>query len=150
MRTILALALLTTPTFALSAQPPNTEVAEVREAIAAMSGAAADLDAEKFMQWYWKSPSLAITFDEQTLRGWDQILTEQRKWWSNKNAGLQFEDERPPELVRQAPGIVTSIQWMTVKSKEHDGNPAKLVITSMWRKQPDGWRIVLAHETLAR
>lgn len=119
------------------------------EAIRAMSEAAADLDADRFMEWYWNSPSLAITFDDRTLKGWDQILAEQRKWWGDRKAGIRFKDNRPPELVSQAPGVVTSIQWMTVTSTERGGDPATLVITSLWRKHPEGWRIVLAHETLA-
>jgi len=62
------------------------------------------------------------SFDGETMRGWETILREQRKWWSDKNAGIRFSKQRPPEMVQQGAGVVT----------------------------PEGWRIVLAHESLVR
>jgi len=120
---------------------------QVRDAIAGMMSAAGKLDADEFMRSYWQSPALAITFDGETLRGWDAILSEQRKWWSDKNSGIKFEEVRPPEIVSQGSDVATSIQWMNVTSPENK-KPSRLVITSVWRKLPEGWRVVLAHETL--
>jgi len=112
-----------------------------------MMSAAGKLDADEFMRSYWQSPALAITFDGETLRGWGAILSEQRKWWSDKNSGIKFEEGRPPEIVYQGSDVATSIQWMNVTSPEKK-KPRRLVITSVWRKLPEGWRVVLAHETL--
>ena len=112
-----------------------------------MEGAAAKLDADEFMRSYWQSPELTITFDGETLRGWETILREQRKWWSDKNAGIKFTEQRPPEIMTQAKGVVTSVQWMAIASAR-DQKPSRLVITSVWKKRPEGWRIVLAHESL--
>lgn len=112
-----------------------------------MISAAAKLDADEFMRSYWQSPALAITFDGETMRGWDTILSEQRKWWSDKKAGIKFEEGRSPEIVSQGSDVATSIQWMNVTSADNN-KPSKLVITSVWRKLPEGWRVVLAHETL--
>ncbi|MCW2414225.1 ketosteroid isomerase-like protein [Sphingobium sp. B8D3A] len=112
-----------------------------------MISAAEKLDADDFMRSYWQSPSLVITFDGETMRGWDVILSEQRKWWSDKNAGIKFKEGRPAEIVSQGNDVATSIQWMNVTDAGHK-KPGKLVITSVWRKLPEGWRVVLAHETL--
>lgn len=112
-----------------------------------MTRAADALDADRFMAWYWNSPSLAITFDGETLRGWAPILDQQRRWWSDQAGGASFAEERPPEITLQGPGVATSIQWMTV-SGPTARKPARLVITSVWMKRPEGWRIVLAHESL--
>ena len=120
---------------------------QVRSAIADMNEAAAKLDADAFMRSYWQSPALAVTFDGATMRGWTTILSEQRKWWSDKQAGIKFEEQRPPEIVAQGTNIVTSIQWMHVMNAGSK-KPAQLVITSVWKRRPEGWRVVLAHETL--
>ena len=89
-------------------------VDEVRSAIAEMNKAAAKLDAEEFMRVYWQSPDLTITFDGETMRGWAFILGEQRKWWSDKEVGVTFEEQRPAEVIVQDRHIVTSVQWMNV------------------------------------
>jgi len=136
-------------TLAICSSPVEARTPEdqVRDAIAGMMSAAGTLDADEFMRSYWQSPALAITFDGETLRGWHTILTEQRKWWSDKNSGIKFEEGRPPEIVSQGSDVATSIQWMNVTSPENK-KPSRLVITSVWRKLPEGWRVVLAHETL--
>lgn len=141
MATAFTLALCASP---VAAQRPEDEV---RKAISGMISAARRLDADEFMRSYWRSPKLVITFDGETMRGWEVIVNEQRKWWSDKNAGIEFEEGEPAEIVSQGSDVVTSIQWMNVT----DGSskkPGKLVITSVWRKLPEGWRVVLAHETL--
>jgi hypothetical protein len=125
----------------------STPADQVRSAIAGMNRAAAKLDADEFMHGYWESPDLAITFDGKTMRGWSTILREQRKWWSDKHAGTTFSEQRPPEVIAQDGNIVTSIQWMSV-SNAANKKPSQLVITSVWKRLPEGWRIVLAHETL--
>ena len=124
----------------------STPVDEVRTVIAAMNKAAEELDADEFMRSYWDSPDLVITFDGQTMRGWTTILGEQRRWWSDKSAGITFKEERAPEIVAQSDDIVTSIQWMKVAKA--GSKPSQLVITSVWKKVPQGWRVVVAHETL--
>lgn len=125
----------------------STPADQVRSAIAGMNRAAEKLDADEFMRGYWQSPDLAITFDGETMRGWSTILGEQRKWWSDKQAGTTFAEQRPPEVIAQDGNIVTSIQWMSVTNAANK-KPSRLVITSVWRRLPEGWRIVLAHETL--
>ena len=148
MRTLLfaiALALTINPASAQVTDPTD----QVRAAIVDMNKAAAKLDADGFMRSYWQSPDLTITFDGDTMRDWTTILGEQRKWWSDKRTGITFAEERPPEVLAQGGGIVTSIQWMKVTSVGGK-KPSRLVITSVWKKLPEGWRIVLAHETLVR
>jgi len=127
-------------------QPQSAEI-EVRSALVEMNAAAAELDADRFMVWYWNSPSLVITFDDQTMEGWQAILSQQKEWWSDKSSGVQYAEERPAMVIVQSADVVTTVQWMAVR----DGQGAlltRLVVTSIWKKLPEGWRIVLAHETL--
>lgn len=144
-----ALALFLVAPAAVHAAAPQPQDAEtqVRAAITAMNTAAAELDADRFMAWYWNSPSLMITFDDETLQGWQVILEQQREWWSDRSSGVQYAEERPAVVRVQSADVVTTIQWMTVKDGQ-DAVLTRLVVTSVWKKLPEGWRIVLAHETL--
>jgi ketosteroid isomerase-like protein len=128
----------------VAAQTPEKDV---RQKIVAMMAAAEALDANAFMQTYWQSPALRITFDSETMAGWKIILQEQQKWWSHKDAGIKFIEDQPPLITAQGPQVVTSIQWINV-STNSTPKPSKLVITSVWKKLPEGWRVILAHETL--
>lgn len=143
----LALFLVAPATIHAAAPQHQDAEAEVRAAIAGMNAAAAELDADGFMTWYWNSPSLMITFDDETLQGWQDILAKQREWWSDKSSGVHYAEERPAMVLVQSADVVTTVQWMAVT----DGQGARLtrlVVTSVWKKLPEGWRIVLAHETL--
>lgn len=137
---------LASATLACAAQAQSNH-GEVRKAIAQMNSAAAARDADAFMAWYWNSPSLVVTFDGEVMRGWKNILAAQRGWWSDKNAQISFSEEREPEIMSQAPNVVTSIQWVRVRDAA-TAKSSKLVVTSVWRKRAEGWRIVLAHESL--
>lgn len=144
-----ALGLLLAAPAVIQAFAPLQQSAEieVRAALVEMNAAAAELDADRFMAWYWNSPSLMITFDDQTMNGWQDILSQQKDWWSDKSSGVQYSEERPALVVVQSADVVTTVQWMMVR----DGQGAlltRLVVTSVWKKLPEGWRIVLAHETL--
>ena len=141
----LIFSFVVTDAFGAQAQSPESQV---RAAIVDMNKAAAKLDADKFMTWYWNSPSLTITFDGQTIRGWQSILDQQRKWWSDTKSGIEYAEQRSPEVVMLSVDVVTSVQWMTVGSGAKGEKPAQLVITSVWKKHAEGWRIVLAHESL--
>ena len=131
-----------------SAAQATDPASQVRDVMKEMDEAAAALDADRFMSFYWRSPSLTITFDGQAMRGWDTILVEQRKWWSDKSAGIKFGEARPPEVAVQSRDVVTSVQWMSVATGDASKKPSQLVITSVWKKLAIGWRIVLAHESL--
>jgi uncharacterized protein (TIGR02246 family) len=146
MRALKHISVVIAAIVACDAQAQSAHV-EVRRAMAQMNSAAAALDADAFMAWYWKSPSLVITFDGEVMHGWQNILSAQRKWWSDKNSGIAFSEEREPEIVSQGPAVLTSIQWMSVRDAKR-AKPSRLIITSVWRKRPEGWRIVLAHESL--
>jgi uncharacterized protein (TIGR02246 family) len=146
MRNLRFAALLPALTVSYAAQA-QTGPAEVRRAIANMNVAASKLDADTFMVWYWNSSSLVITFDGEVMRGWQNILAAQRGWWSDKKSGVRFTEAREPEIVSQGHDVITTIQWMNVADPK-SASPSKLIITSVWRKRAEGWRIVLAHESL--
>jgi ketosteroid isomerase-like protein len=55
-----------------------------------------------------------------------------------------------PEITEISADVIATLQSMEVTSTGPDGKQAsaQVVATSVWKKLPEGWRIVLAHESL--
>ena len=148
MKARLTLLLLLLSSVTMAATPSTgRDEAQIRDALKSMHDAADASNAERFMQWYSHSPTLIVTFDGQSVRGWQANLDQQRQWWSGKKSDVTYSDERPPEIAIQSEGLATTVQWMSVGSPHSPKPPMRLVVSSVWKRMPEGWRIVLAHES---
>jgi len=148
MKAGFTLLLLLLPSVTMAATPSiGQSEAQIRDALKSMHEAADASDADHFMEWYSHSPALIITFDGQSVRGWQANLDQQRQWWSGKKSDVVYSDERPPEIAIQSGDVATTVQWMSVGGPHSLKPPMRVVVSSVWKKMPDGWRIVLAHES---
>lgn len=133
------------------AAAPETVGAEapIRAALSAMKDAANAHDTDRFMNWYLHDRSLVITFDGETMRGWQTIRDQQLAWWENGKSKAVYSEERRPQITMQAATVATTVQWLKVNAPTvgTKAKPARLVVTSVWKQRPEGWRIVLAHES---
>jgi beta-aspartyl-peptidase (threonine type) len=99
-------------------------------------------DLEGFMSGYWKSPELTFTSGGDNTRGWDATLERYRKRYKaeGKEMGkLTFSDVSVTVLTPDAAYVRG--RWQLVLSKEKPGG----VFTLVFRKLPEGWRIVHDH-----
>jgi uncharacterized protein (TIGR02246 family) len=153
MRRRLALLFLVAPMFsgAAAAETVGAE-APLRAALSAMQDAANAHDTDRFMHWYLHDNSLVITFDGDTMRGWQAIRDQQLAWWENGKSKAVYSEEQRPEITMQGADVATTVQWLKVNGPTLDSKakPARLVVTSVWKQRPEGWRIVLGHESLRR
>ena len=149
MKIVAALLLLLAPCATVAGTMPADD-APIRDAMTKMYQAADDGDADRFMDWYAHSPALIVTFDGQSMRGWQPNLEQQRRWWSNKPPSVVYTDEHQPEITLQSPDVATSLQWLLVGDPHSAGKPRRLVITSVRKKLPEGWRIIVAHKSLVQ
>jgi len=151
MRTLFPLLLLVALSGGRTADTDRTtDEVQIQNALEKMNQAAGVLDADRFMAWYLHSPSLVLIFDGQTIRGWQANLDQQHKWWSGIKPGMIYTDERAPEITLQSADIATTLQWMLVDNSRGAAHPTRLTVTSVWKHVPDGWRIIMAHESLTR
>jgi uncharacterized protein (TIGR02246 family) len=148
----LALLLIAAPSLGLGAPPADPSEAQIRSALEGMHQAASALDADRFMSWYLHDPSLTITFDGHSLSGWDAILQQQRRWWAGYKSKPAYVEDKPPQIRLLAPDVATTLQWMTVGGGDatDTAKSAHLVVTSVWKKYSEGWRIVVAHESFSQ
>ncbi|HUN85043.1 MAG TPA: DUF4440 domain-containing protein [Terracidiphilus sp.] len=129
-------------------QAPQPEAA-IRTTIDAQVAAWNRGDIPAFMQAYEDSPD--TTFIGLTLRkGYQPILKRYQQNYTNKDqmGTLTFTDLD----VRLLPGSCASAQYAIVTGKFHldrttrgDAKKDDGIFSLIWRKGPDGWKIILDH-----
>lgn len=124
--------------------------AQLKPLLNEMLDAANAHDTDRFMSVYAHSDALVVTFDDLTMRGWQAVRDQQLQWWDRGNSDAAYRLRSAPEIRVIAPDVVSTLQSMEVASTLPDGRKgtALVVATSIWRKLPEGWRIVVAHESL--
>lgn len=102
-------------------------------------------DVKEFLQGYWHSPELTFSGSGGITRGWDEVLARYRKNYSNAAAmgKLDFSDLEFQFLGDDAALVLG--KWHLAREKDELGG----VFTLVWRKFPDGWRIIHDHTSLA-
>jgi len=128
---------------------PSIE-AQLKPLLNEMLAAANAHDTDRFMAVYARSDTLVVTFDDQTMRGWQTVRDQQFEWWDGGNSDAAYRLRSAPEITVITPEVVSTLQSMEVTSTLPDGTQGAVLVvaTSIWRKLPEGWRIVVAHESL--
>jgi beta-aspartyl-peptidase (threonine type) len=104
-------------------------------------------DLEGFMSGYWKSPDLTFFSGASESNGWDAALARYRKNYQadQKEMGmLEFSNLRVEALGKDA-AFVRGAWKLTMK----DGKTPHGLFTLIFRKFPDGWKIVHDHTSSA-
>ncbi|MEZ4702646.1 MAG: DUF4440 domain-containing protein [Rhodothermales bacterium] len=100
-------------------------------------------DIPRFMDGYWKSDSLRFASGGAVQQGWQQTLDRYRRSYPDRQTmgtlAFTLEDVR-----------VLSPEWATVFGRFHLTRDASVgdargLFTLMFRKFPEGWRIVSDH-----
>ena len=132
-----------------AAQSPNPDEASIRAAIAAQADAWNRADIPTFMQTYENSPE--TTFIGAKLRkGYQPILERYKEAYTTKEQmGALTFSELDIRLLPSSCGA-TDLAIVTGKfhlersqkgeAKKDDGN-----FSLVWRKGPQGWKIILDH-----
>jgi len=145
---LLALALLLVSCRVL-AQAPNSDEATIRAAIAAQAEAWNRADIPAFMELY--EHSAETTFIGASIgKGYEKILERYQKNYSTREqmGTLTFHDIE----VRMLPGSCGKAEFAVVTGRFHlertqKGGAKKDdgIFSLVWRKGPQGWKIVLDH-----
>lgn len=101
-------------------------------------------DLESFMSGYWKSPDLTF-FSTQRTSGWQATLDKYRKTYQSgghEMGTLEFSDLQVEELSPKAAFVRGS--WKLTLS---DGKTPHGLFTLVFRKFPEGWKIVHDHSS---
>ena len=131
---------------------PSTTVvqAELLPLLDEMLAAANAHDTDRFMRMYARQPDTVLVFDDVTLRGWQAIHDAQLDWWDHGTSDAVYRAPSPPRITPISVDVVATLQTLEVTSTTPAGAKAeaRVFATSIWKRLPEGWRIVLAHESL--
>jgi predicted DCC family thiol-disulfide oxidoreductase YuxK len=56
----------------------------------------------------------------------------------------------PPQLLDLAPGMVLSTLYMTAHRTTTEGRSRvnHMAVSAIWKKLPEGWRVIYSHESM--
>jgi beta-aspartyl-peptidase (threonine type) len=126
----------------LWAQQPEGD-AEIRAVLQQQQGAWNRGDLEAFMRGYARSPELTFYSGANVTSGWDQTLERYRKRYQsggNSMGKLTFSDLEIHVLAPDAAWV--GGRWQL---DMQDGKKPGGLFTLIFRKLPEGWKIVHDH-----
>jgi len=129
--------------------------AEIMPLFTAMQDAANVHDAEAHLAYFIRDPALTFVVNGVTIRGWDNLLTQQRNWWPGGRIAPTDEARQPYRLV-EGPSFqllgprLAMVTFILDARRVHPDRVMRrpLAISQLWEKRAEGWRIVYAHESL--
>ncbi|HWP44944.1 MAG TPA: nuclear transport factor 2 family protein [Blastocatellia bacterium] len=148
LQAMLSLVLVALAAFALSGdraigqrrQPSS--VNQIREVLDRQVEAWNRRDLEGFMSGYWRSPELTFYSGGTRTSGWDATLDRYRKSYQSEGremGRLEFS-ELKIEMLGPESAFVRGRWRLKMSSSEPNG-----LFTLIFRKLPEGWKIVHDH-----
>ena len=132
----------------LAAQKPAAEKgasSEADEEIANVLHAQVDAwnrgDLKGFMDGYWNSPDLVFAAGKQGTRGWEPVYNRYRVKYQTGKAEmgkLGMAYSKPAHMLARDLAYVDGDYQLT----NSDGGTSSGVFTLIFRKFPEGWRII--------
>ncbi len=126
-----------------AAESGNAE-AEIRAVLDAQAQAWNRGDVDAFMEGYWKSEKTEFVGSEGLFRGWQAVLERYHKAYPGRQAmgRLTFSGL---EITLLAPDAALVLgNWQLEREHDRPGG----VFTLVFRKFPEGWRIIHDHTSV--
>jgi ketosteroid isomerase-like protein len=145
MRRVALITLIVFSTLLCCAQKISTDdvKSSIDEVLNAQVQAWNNHDLGAFMRGYWHSPDLTFFSGAQVARGWDQALDRYRKRYQGEGremGKLEFANLNIEPLSSDA--ALVRGEWHLTMS---DGKTPHGLFTLIFRKFPDGWKIIHDH-----
>jgi uncharacterized protein (TIGR02246 family) len=130
-------------TLATAANQPTAPQTAIRKVLDKQVEAWNRQDLESFMQGYWDSPQLTFFSGVKVYRGWKSALERYRKAYQSEGrqmGKLEFSDLEIETLSPSA-AFVRGAFHLTMPDGKHPHG----IFTLVFRKFPQGWRIIHDH-----
>src|SRR5579872_714289 len=134
-------------TLASAANPPTNLQAAIRQVLDEQVKAWNRRDLNAFMQGYWHSPQLTFFSGVTVYRGWDNALARYRKAYQSEGhqmGHLELSDLQI-EMLSPAAAFVRGAFHLAMP----DGKQLHGIFTLVFRRFPQGWRIIHDHTCAA-
>ena len=149
MRVLLSIAILLATAFPNVSQTRSSDdsQAAIEQVLRTQQNAWNHHDLEAFMAGYWNSPGLTFFSGAKESKGWQATIDRYRATYASagKEMGqLEFSELRIELLGRDA-AFVRGVWHLTMS----DGKTPNGRFTLIFRKFPDGWKIIHDHTSAA-
>lgn len=141
---VLILPLMMPVLFGRSPAPRSSTVnaeTEIRAVLEAQVKAWNRDDISAFMQGYWKSDKTEFVSSNGILRGWQAVLDRYRKAYPDGRAMGTLTFSGLEITVLSPTAALVLGEWRLDREADHPGG----VFTLVFRKFPEGWRIINDH-----
>ena len=131
--------------FAAPTQTQNA-TAQIRSVLSAQQEAWNRGDIDRFMNGYARSPSTVFVSEDTIRRGWETVRERYRKKYSDraKMGTLTFSDL---EIALLSPDAAVALgRWRLERAKDRPHGRFTLI----FKRLPEGWRIVHDHTSAAK
>jgi uncharacterized protein (TIGR02246 family) len=145
MHKLLLIFTLALSAVAQSAPTSANEISAITSVLHAQQDAWNRHDLEAFMSGYWNSPDLTFFSGGHENRGWQQALDHYRATYTSPGhdmGKLEFANLRV-ELLGPDAAFVRGEYHLTMP----DGKTPHGVFTLIFRKFPNGWKIIHDHSS---
>lgn len=109
-------------------------------------------DTDRFMAPFVRSPDLVFAANGKIIHGWDALHAQQLKWWRNGKSDAHYAQDGRPEFMALGPDAEVLTASFTSRRTGPEGKTStgRFVVSYVWKKLPQGWRIVYGHESWVR
>ncbi|HLI18015.1 MAG TPA: hypothetical protein VKV22_07070 [Rhodanobacteraceae bacterium] len=124
----------------------------IRPQMAKMFRAANAHDTDAFMATMVHRPDLIFAINGEIIRGWDALHAQQLKWWNHGKSDAKYSENGAPGFMALGPDAEVVTWPLVAHGTGADGKPltSAFVVTYIWQRLPQGWRIVYGHESWAK
>lgn len=106
-------------------------------------------DVDGHLAAYARDSTLLFVINDEIVRGWSELHERQRQWWQDGKSNAVYRVLGEPDYRMPAPGLVVQTYLLSSHRTLADGTArdGRIAVTDIWRKGPDGWRVIYAHES---
>jgi ketosteroid isomerase-like protein len=127
----------------------SSSESELRPILLQLDAAANSHDTGKFMAFFAHDPHLIFAFNGTEITGFDELTAQQRKWWNDGKSDVVYTRRGDAQFTALSGGgeVVTLVEQSSRTLPDGSNKNNLAVISLVWQKLPEGWRIVYGHES---
>ena len=127
-----------------AAGTPGRSIDDLRGVLDAQVAAWNRGDVDAFMQGYWKSEKTEFVGSNGVIRGWQGVLDRYRRTYPDKSAMGKLTFSGLEITILSPDAALVLGDWQLEREHDRPGG----VFTLVFRRFPEGWRIIHDHTSV--